>query len=242
MNRRTLPGIAVLALLPFSLLGCPVDLDLGVRADAADARLPSVDAARDGGSIVDSARDGDSAEDAWVYSGPRRVFVTSELVSPDFSQPNDRHAAEPLARADAKCVQFARKAGLGGDWKAWLFGAYGTGEEIQAIDHANAKKGPYVLVDGKTVVFPGANAEDHASTAISMTELGTFVPAGDLAWVGSFGKACDRIVDGKLLSWAEATGSSQGSVGKATDGTFWGTAAGQSRPCNIQAHLYCFEQ
>lgn len=251
-RQRTQLGwwLLVIAIAAGSVLaGCPSDIDLGYSHKNLQDASMLVDSRSDGDqrdaseldAIPGSDAGTDSGTDSAVYTGPRRVFVTSKTFSPVFGDPNDRHAAQVLARINPLCDSAAHAAGLGGLWKAWIFAGYGTGESISAQTNAGATKGPYVLVDGTTVAFPNAIPDDHVFRALSMTERGTFLAPGELAWVGQFGTDCSALVDGNFLSWTSARTDYFSRAGNPTNGADWNNAARQLR-CNELAHLYCFEQ
>jgi VCBS repeat-containing protein len=146
-----------------------------------------------------------------------------------------------LDGADAICQDRANDAGLGGTFKAWL-----STEEVSAADRLAHSDVPYVLADGTTQVAANwADLVDGIDHAIDQTEWGAFVSNAVYVltntsnngtsqgaydcydWTGNYPEPPFPP------SWA-------GYTGYAIHWSEYDT--GQLAYCDIDLHLYCFQQ
>jgi hypothetical protein len=195
---------------------------------------------------------------ARAFGGPKTVFVTHDRFSGDLGG---------LAGADAKCQDAASGfdiASSSGVFRAWL-----SDETTDARDRITPSAGPYVLVDGLTVV---ADDFDDLITGdllapIDQAADGFVVPPFDGSVFSHVWTSTGN--DGTLLStdsnvvgavgapftcdnWESASASETGETGDATTLDAW-TLADEVPPligwtdgkgaqaCNDIMRLYCFE-
>lgn len=160
-------------------------------------------------------------------AGERRVFVTSQTFTGSLS------TAETVGvdAADRLCNAAASAAGLAGSFRAWL-----SSDEVDAIDRLR-DTGPWRVVGSDRVAFANRRAmEGMPEVAIDRTEGGTLIGGSNLVWTGTG-------VGGRAR---ETCGGFSSTSVSATMGFAFATGAewteAETRACNIQARLYCFEQ
>lgn len=162
---------------------------------------------------------------------PKVVFVTDGVFTGAFGG---------LAAADAVCQQRADNAGLGGDFMAWLSGVDST----PTTRFTTLPLGPYHMLDGRIVASNFADLLDgELNEGISITEFGTLSPGTNGIWTGTKadGSSGDSFCDAGGGDWTSAADGELGSVGNRTLPVFDWTENSQA-PCNLEFHLYCFEQ
>jgi len=152
-----------------------------------------------------------------------RVFLTSTTHAGNFGGAAD---------GDDICRNRAAAAGLGGDWKVWL---------STAGEHARDRisDAEYRLVDGTTVIATSlADLTDGGiQNRINMTEFGTRISSGENVWTGTLADGTGSVL--RCANWSNA--GSEGMAGFVlSSGGDW-TNAIDIMPCNVQLHLYCFE-
>ncbi len=154
------------------------------------------------------------------------AFVTSEQFIPG--------ALGGARMGDALCNRAAGRAGLPGNYVAWLSEVNWTAGERLA-----GARG-WVRVDGRAFTG-GFELSDEVFYSLRLTELGTDIRRATVTTGSeSLGHAwpvppntCGDYTD---VNDVVASGySDQGWFG-------WSNAAGSSRPCAVPAHLYCFQK
>ena len=127
-------------------------------------------------------------------------------------------------------------------FNAWLSDNFASAAE--RLDHAIVPYArltePSAIIADNWADFIGClNNPDCLQAPILRDEFGVIPPFGENAWTGTgvsgetFGANC--------LDWTDATSSTRGMTGNphTTNGSW--TRAGETT-CNVQRHLYCFEQ
>lgn len=165
----------------------------------------------------------------------QKVFVTSQTFNGDFRGVTGE--ATGLLSADKVCQDAARGAELEGLWIAWL-----SDTNVDAIDRIEGE-GPFVLVDGKTVVFDQKESLKGSPAApINQTEEGETVSMG-LVWTGTLlgglkgTNHCENWTDNTLNLAVHPTQGRVGSLELA--GEEW-TDLNEVN-CLNKMRLYCFE-
>jgi hypothetical protein len=190
----------------------------------------------DGGAIDDAATDtttgdgGDAGSDA--ARGPRIVFVTNGRFNGSMGGPSG---------ADNRCTAAANDAGLGGSYVAWL----GSGANSPSTRIPDPQRA-IVFPDRKTAVA-GSMAElaDSGPRApLVVTESGASLTTADCAddrvWTNATAAGAVAMPSLDCGSWSGVTsGGNAGQLGGAHDE--W-TDGCPEQPCQIDAHLYCFQK
>lgn len=181
----------------------------------------------------------------FIVTPPQKtVFVTSETYTGNLGGP---------AGADAKCNNLAQEAGLYGIFKAWIYSSL----VIPSEGGWTYSKYPYVRVDGVTIAESFSDIVDCAPSClkakINVDENGNTLISPPLwAWVGATEGDYDwndRISSCNFWSSAEEEipfssrrARLKGSLGSLTHINREWLNSGNHQKCNLQAHLYCFQQ
>ena len=172
------------------------------------------------------------AGDGGVDARPvRRVFATAASY--------DGAEVGGLAGGDVKCNHAALAGDLGGTWVAWL-----SDSSNDAIDRI-PDVGPWFLVNGYTLVFPGkAQLAANPMAHLAMDEYGDVLDQdgqGRYVWTGTAegGTRSEHCAD-----WSDGTIDRSGTVGdvRAIDRGWTAVDAVEQESCGLWHHLYCFEQ
>lgn len=191
------------------------DADVGEAGTDKDAGSGSVDAGSDTGASLSNAK---------------RVFVTRNAQAGDFGSSGG--GSDGVTSGDLLCQQAANAAHLNGTFKAYLSDVTSTAHDrIAAV-------GPWTLVDGTTVVFPGTSVASVPTHAIDMDETGdTAGSTVDVVWTGT--KLGGLATGVSCANWSDtSTTGTTGSV-SAID-VNWVDKDDES--CTTLGRLYCFEQ
>lgn len=222
-----------------------------------------------GGTGPDTAADAgaDAATDGPGATGPRRVFVTSQGFTGNFTVLTGE--ADGLTAADVLCNRAAAGAGLRGTFTAYLSVPDthpGSGAERLAWDRI-AGSGPWVAVGSGDVVFADRAAlrgETLPAYRSLRTEKGEPLPHADLSptsprvWTGT-PRAGDRASGDTCANWTIATASGKlapgmcGCLGEHCQADDWrehrygvypGICFCENPPPyeDDQPRLYCFER
>ena len=197
----------------------------GGEAGTPDASDDAAVPAPESGSTADA---GAEAGDAGPIrpDGGRFVFVSSTSTNGNLSG---------FGGADSRCNTLALKAGLGGNWVAWLSIDAASGDD--AVDRIT-NGGAWYLVEGTRVAASkSALLQDALDHSIDRDESGALV-TGQRVWTGTRnGIAYFGDCDG----WKTTTANEPGTVGNTSSkGTQW--TADLPAGCNVTARVYCFEK
>ena len=168
-------------------------------------------------------------EDGLPAESTRRVFVTTGVSGGDMGG---------LTGADRICLDAANRAGVGGQWLAWL-----ADDTDSPSTRFTRGEGGYSLIDG-TVIATGWHdlVDGEVDAPINLDLTGSLI-SDVLVWsnVSVSGEAIGRMPNESCSNWA---GDSDGSSGMTGDSgkIDSGWTHGANRPCTSQLHLYCFEQ
>lgn len=157
----------------------------------------------------------------------KRVFVTSEKFSANLAG---------IDGGDQRCQAAAQKAGLGGQWRAWLSGLLEPARE-----HVSGT-GPWYLVDKQTLAFANrAQLGAEPSHAIDMDEKGAVVSGNGWVWTGTKEGGVQAGL-AHCAGWSNSLAVVDGAIGIASSAKNW--TWGTTRSCGnvTTASLYCFEQ
>lgn len=190
-------------------------------ADGGFAAVATVDATA---PVVDA-----SATDAGPR-GPLRAFLSSQRYKGALGGP---------AGADAKCLQLATAAGLGGKWMAWITSLPDNSKARDRLTSA----GPWQTLDGKVVATRADLLAGHlAAAALDVTETKAVITSeSEYVWSGTFGNFPHGFNCG---GWTNATANDRGFIGRVIGITYPGPEHWQSVgafQCNSELRLYCFE-
>lgn len=209
-----------------------------------------VDEIADATPTVEAGEAGDAELDAGRLDG-RVVFVTSSAYEGTFDG--------GVNGADAICQELAQRAGLSGQFKAWLSATDGVRQRFPNL----TAPGAFVSPDRRTLLFgsyeeipngpraPIAMTEDKSVLAILPADhrIDCSPPTPDAAFVwtntNNTGATQDSVADCERWKTDFAKGP-QGWVGvliakdAGADYREWTIACRLT--CNQTAHLYCFEQ
>jgi hypothetical protein len=204
-------------------------LDSGVDADGTSDAADGAPWDADTGTPSEAGPEG-GADASPVAS--RRVFVSSAAYD---------GALGGYAGGDARCQALATAAALGGTWMAWL-------SDTSSSPGARFSKATvgYALVDGTPVAASWTALSSGGLThAIDVTETGeslaTATATASKTWTAT-------VFTGALgapscSDFASNAATQTGEVGHCTGtGTVNWTSAYLTEACNVQNHLYCFEQ
>ncbi len=209
---------------------CTADCELSVCGDGVVARDELCD---DNNMVVGDGCDISCERDAYF------VFVTSKTYQGG--------TLGGLKGADARCQELAAKAGLPGEYRAWL-------SEGVLSPATRFSKGPlpYILPpnaqgDSELVAASWAELVDgELERPIQVTELGTKIAIGAsceapevLAWTRTGPTAGPQDTGTDCGAWNTGGTGSAGIVNRSD--TDW-TAGCEAIPCTRALHLYCFEQ
>lgn len=207
-----------------------------VSVACGSVRSPAtpVDASSDG--AVDGVVDAVATVDA--RPAGKRVFVTSSTYAPNFGS---------VAVADTICHTTASSK-LGGTWRAWI-SLPAPNDVATRLTHST---GPYVLVDGTTIVANSwtdliSGSIKHAidqdenagplQTATGCIDASCFSTWTATDATGAYTPSFDCI------GWTD-TGANPGITGNTAATTTEWTRRNTifSNGCSLRARLYCFEQ
>ena len=179
-----------------------------------------------------------------IVTPPQKtVFVTSETYTGNLGGP---------AGADEKCNTLAQEAELYGTFKAWIHSSI-----IIPSPGWTYSKSPYVLVDGVTVAENFSDIQDCTPSClkakINVDENGNTLISPPLwAWVGArwgVNERSERFSSCNYWTSAEEEilfssrwARIKGSLGSLTHINREWLNSGNHQNCNLQAHLYCFQQ
>jgi len=169
---------------------------------------------------------------------PRRVFVTSQLVT--------GNALGGLAGADALCQSLADAAALGGTYMAWLSDDYES-----PSTRFTRSTGPYVHVNGRVVAENWDDLVDGSlATAIFLTEEARYRPETDpfcsglgaYAYTGT--NAAGEAEPPNCRNWGSGGPWVGAVLGLVNSPYQWSAQcwSSSSETCDGLALLYCFEQ
>ncbi|MBK8263302.1 MAG: DUF4215 domain-containing protein [Nannocystis sp.] len=183
---------------------------------------------------VEQCDDGNSQSDdgcsAMCEHEGLRVFVSSSVHKGDLGG---------LAGADGLCQELADKAGLEGDWMAWL----SDGLEGPA-DRFVTKGGPQKYLRTDDVLIAGSWAaliDGNLDAPINRDENGNTPGNPAHVWTNTKVNGTVNSFTGNCTGWIFGGGGVKGRRGKRDDaGTKW-TDDGDDN-CNADRRLYCFEQ
>jgi len=201
-------------------------------AGLADAR-PGTDA--DASSVADAASmaaDGGGLADAGAAAA-RQLFITSAFFDGNLLA-RVPGAADGLAAGDQLCRDAAVRAGLGGDWRAWL-----SSDTVDAIDRLQ-ERGPWHDRRGALLFEDKARIADGPRASIWYDEAAQFLPS-DRIWTGTIFDGTRGPMSATCASWSSgAMGELAriGQVGQSSDSWTFQTMTS----CDQRAHLICFEQ
>jgi hypothetical protein len=229
-------------LFTLSLCGCAPDVFLGGGDDTQPTDAAVLDAPVDpeGGSNDASGLDGGGGTDALMLmdsptdtydaapSGPRRVFVTSNVYASNFGG---------VSQGDSICTTVASGAGLGGHWAAWLSSS--TSSAASRLEHAAV---PYQLLDGTVVASNWAGLVSGTLTnPISRDENDSPVSANAAVWTGTDQTGASETETCEDWTYYASTTTVFGTYGlTGTTNSQWTAANGYW--CYANSHLYCIEQ
>ncbi len=184
---------------------------------------------------------------AWVCTdlfAPKVVFVSSNTYT---------GALGGISGADEKCQMLADDAALDGWYKAWLSTRYPVpflSTPLRTFIHS---LGPYILVDETFVAQDFISLVSGAiSNPIDLDESGAsvFPPGDNLVWTGTRRDGSpqgSQLPTGSpptqmsCLGWMDGTSAPVGSIGKTIHSNGEWTEQGVVT-CNMEAHIYCFQQ
>ncbi len=153
--------------------------------------------------------------------------------------------------ADAICASAASRAGLAGDFKAWISQLGNS-----ATDRLTHSTKPYILVNRTTKVadswvdllnFDLLHAIDLDENGAALVPQGISITAPVWTATGIDGRATSWMPAPNFprpdcAHWTDSFELAAGYLGIWTDtGTAW-TAASAAFACDETAHLYCFQQ
>ena len=158
----------------------------------------------------------------------RKVFVSSVMYNGDLDQ---------LSGADAKCQALANAAGLGGNYMAWIQGAFGS--PFSRFTHSVY---PYILVNGAVVANNFNDLESgNLLRPIDLDEAGQSPdPRVSYVWTGE-GQQGISGSNSTCGQWTLNAAGATGRVGRWDSSDIHWTND-LDLECNQQAHLYCFQQ
>lgn len=194
------------------------DAGPSVLDDASD------DASDDATAGADAAG-ADATVDAPADTGPtvKRVFASSTTTSGNLGG---------LTGADARCVQLAQAAGLGGSWVAWL-----STNAVAAKDRVTGA-GPWHLVgDAQVAVTKAELTAPPIDKAIDRDENGQ--PVTGIVWTGTGPDGA--FFDDDCADWTSGSSAAHACSGTVTVTSQSWTRA-QPSDCDVARRLYCFQQ
>ncbi len=230
-------GVAVAALAALAS-GCFALFELdGYGPATVDVEMPD--------SMVLDAPSLD-AEVADVAPRPTKiVFVTSEVfaVGQGFSQ--------DIASAHSRCNVVAKRAGIEGEFKAWLSNSDADpASEFAALKNDGGDTNAFVTLSGTLIASSYAELADSGPrVAIDVTETKERAETAPedvcqqpfVVWTATSSAGTRETSQGNCVDWRATSSSQNGGVGRIAAGPTAWTSACQI-PCNQRAHLYCFQQ
>jgi hypothetical protein len=238
-SKRSSPFFGVICVTTHS--ACCGDCAEGAAGDAADVAEGGArdgpDSPRDAGPATDSPDDaGDAETDAPApldcEGSPeceRVVFVTSLTYTGNLGG---------LAGADAKCQALADASPLprvkGRTFLAWV-STTATSPDARFTHGIK----PYIASNEELIASSWSDLTDGSLTSgIERDESG--IKRSEGAWTGtkSGGATYSGAACGNWTIASFAAGGERGNVG----GSGGGWSSGQTDPCALQNHLYCFEK
>ena len=159
----------------------------------------------------------------------RLVFLTSATYDGD--------DLGSVLGADIECQALADAAGISGEFRAWLSDGFGS-----PFDDFVKSAVPYVRLDGARVAANWNDLIDRTLISpIYVDESGgrPSEDSGTRAWTGTNADGTEN--DGDCNGWIPMSGAFTGLMG-ATDRTDVNWTEDSGSGCNLEAHLYCFEQ
>jgi hypothetical protein len=229
----------------------PSQLDDGGSRLGSDSAVDATPA-----PVGDAGTDGDASP----VSG-KLIFVTNDEISVGTPSPA---GFVSVSDANTLCTEIAAKAGLRGQFLAWLSDQQGSAPGLPAGTDfpppTPTGPEPFVTMDHRLVALSYADLRDAGPrVAIAVTETGTVLPDAPppidpngpgpsdprtaicpkdgLVWTGAGGEAAFNM---NCLSWAQPSGEITGAAGRITkDPVGWVWSCNLS--CALKARLYCFE-
>lgn len=176
------------------------------------------------GAPMDSVCNGEGACLQGKY-----VFVTEAPYKPNFGG---------VMGADMKCSDAASAVPLGGQWRAWI-SVLGSSAKTHFV---NGALGPYLLLDGTKVgsSLGSILAIGMLTNGIDRTEKNEQLQGLPPVWTGTnfLGTATLTTCSG----WSPMTAAmDSGTVGLAGAKDASWTDTGMPLPCDMKAHLYCYQ-
>lgn len=206
----------------------------GIDAGADVAQPPGLDASSDAG-LPDGGPCGCGVRSVCASGActpARRVFVSDETYD---------GALGGHAGADATCQSLATGAGLGGTWMAWISDSTSS----PSVRFTQSAAG-YYLIDGTPVASGwAALTSSGPSHAIDVTETGASLASATSDASKTWTATLDDGAPGSAScgDFASHAATATGEVGHCTGaGTTNWTSAYATEACNVQNHIYCFEQ
>ena len=168
----------------------------------------------------------------------RLVFVTSATYDGALEpRPPGCGDVEGVLAGDCICQNHADLAGLPGDYMAWL--SDDTGNPSKDFTQSAV---PYVRLDGARVAANWDDLIDRTLISPIYVDESGWRPSedsGTRAWTGT--NTDGTANDGDCNGWMSMLGAVTGLMG-ATDRTDVNWTEDSGSGCNLEAHLYCFEQ
>jgi len=206
----------------------------GASTSTTDPGVETSSGTESTGFGSESSTSGFSTSTTGPGSDEKTVFITSTLYVGG--------SLGGLDNADARCQDRATKAGLDGDYRAWLSDSTGS-----PSTRMSGSGGSYHLVDG-TLVAEGWDGllGGELLHAIDLTEFGdgavdTFICMGGEMWTNT-------TIDGELRHDAQHCGNWSNTMELGTTGNFlfedayWTASPCTNVTCSSALALYCIEQ
>ena len=163
-----------------------------------------------------------------------RVFVSSAEYQGDLGG---------VAGADAKCQTLATNAGLGGTWMAWISDNNGSSAPTNRFTTKSAL--PYVKVDGTKVADSWADLTDGSlDSPIDRYETGAPAMGENDVWSNTTPSGAKKPGDYECYDWTDNGDEpdSNGQIGSLMAVNGGWSDVNQTRDCNNNKRIYCFEQ
>ena len=168
----------------------------------------------------------------------RLVFLTSATYNGALEpRPAVCDGSSGVLAGDCICQNHAELVGLPGAFMAWL----STDDTDSPFATFTQSDVPYVRLDGARVAANWNDLIDRTLISpIYVDELGgrPSADSGIRAWTGT---NADGTAAGDCMGWTSMSGAVTGLMG-ATDRTDVNWTEDSGSGCNLEAHLYCFEQ
>ena len=166
------------------------------------------------------------SQDCWLK---RRVFVTQEAYTGDLGG---------VIGADNKCEIAAAKAGLEGEFRAWISdGNFGLAVRFNSMNF----RGWYVLTTGENLVYgwDDLTSGEPLLKPIAVNQYAEVLPVLiDFAWTNT-GPGGHSAQAPDCISWTGGGGAGHAGMVNATNSEW---TSYTERDClGTVAHLYCFQ-